>query len=269
MKEIAKIYESTDYSIFKRLEGNRSITAARAKKIRKSIVENGYIFSPIAVNENMEVIDGQGRLEALSELGLPIHYYIIRGAGREQCITLNVYGTSWSINDYIKSYAECGIEDYKFLGSLMACHPSFNLKVIVYAITGKECADRYIKGGDFRCSREEFLAADRVLEKCQRVQAAISTIPGSPSNVYRAYIFALTHCDIDEERMVACLERNKGTIQRIGTMKEALEMLSDIYNFKCRTKRLYLYQDYDRFQRGKFGWYEKKWGSLNSEANAD
>ena len=69
-KRIGYIFEEPDYSQFKYLGGNRDIT--HSKKLLESITQNGYFNVPILVNENMEIIDGQGRFEALKMLGLPI-----------------------------------------------------------------------------------------------------------------------------------------------------------------------------------------------------
>ena len=60
-----KIYETTSYSQFKTMEGNRAVKDGRVNKIVESINKIGYVLSPILVNEKMEVIDGQGRLSAL------------------------------------------------------------------------------------------------------------------------------------------------------------------------------------------------------------
>ena len=104
--------------------------------------------------------------------------------------------------------------------------------------------------------------ADRLLEKCEKIRKAVSSIPGDQSRVYQALMFAMMHCDLDEDRMFACIEKSKGTIPRIGTIRDALDALSDVYNYKCRTNRIYLYVEYDKFMRGKFSWYEKKWGAF-------
>ena len=82
MKEILT---TTDYSIFKTLEGNRAVKDHRVDKIVKSICNIGYVTSPILVNEKMEVIDGQGRLQALERLGMPVEYIIHEGVGIEEC----------------------------------------------------------------------------------------------------------------------------------------------------------------------------------------
>lgn len=59
------VYRTNNYDQFKRLVGNREVNPKRVKTIKKSVEEIGYIPNPIIVNENMEVIDGQGRLQAL------------------------------------------------------------------------------------------------------------------------------------------------------------------------------------------------------------
>ena len=71
-KTVGHIFETTDYDIFKRLEGNRADIERRAKKVIKSIKAVGQIKAPIIVNERFEIIDGQARAEAFRRLGLPI-----------------------------------------------------------------------------------------------------------------------------------------------------------------------------------------------------
>ena len=65
------IYITADYGKFKKLPGNRDVKGTQ--KIIDSIETVGYVLSPILVNENMEVIDGQNRLDALRALKLPVH----------------------------------------------------------------------------------------------------------------------------------------------------------------------------------------------------
>ena len=268
-KIVGYIYESHDYNSFKRMEGNRDVTAARVRKIRTSIENHGYILSPVGVNEKKEVVDGQGRNGACEELGLPIYYYIIPGATQAECVALNAYGDKWGITDYIKSYAEMGIDDYKNLLKLCELYNKLTLKVIIYAVVGKDNANDDIKGGRFKCSRDEFLKADRVLQKCMQLRKYISKIPGMQSCIYQALIFAILHCDLDEDRLFRCIEARANGFERIGTIKEALEKLSEIYNHKCRTERIYLYTEYDKFNRAKFPWYASKWSKQKLEGQED
>ena len=67
------VYVTKDYSIFRRLVGNRDIPESRISKIVESIQTIGWIHNPIIVNEKMEVIDGQGRLTELQRLKTKIN----------------------------------------------------------------------------------------------------------------------------------------------------------------------------------------------------
>lgn len=107
-----KVYMTTDYKKFKRLLGNRDVSEQRIKRIIESIQQIGFLNSAIIVNERMEVIDGQARLEALKRLKLPVYYCSHNGAGINECLLLNQKQKNWSCDDYCKSYMEQGNENY-------------------------------------------------------------------------------------------------------------------------------------------------------------
>lgn len=105
-KSIYTIYETRDYSIFKKLLGNRSLSATRLAAIKDSIIRIGYQPSPILVNEKMEVIDGQGRLAACEALSLPVYYVVKKGLSIDDCISMNMKMENWKDKDFIHCYAE-------------------------------------------------------------------------------------------------------------------------------------------------------------------
>lgn len=80
-RKINTVYLTTNYDQFRVLDGNRAVTATRVNKIKKSIQTVGYIPNPIIINENYEVIDGQGRLQACRELQEPIAFIKVPGIG--------------------------------------------------------------------------------------------------------------------------------------------------------------------------------------------
>ena len=133
-EEAYKVYTTKDYSIFKRLVGNRDIPESRISKIVESIQTIGWVHNPIIVNEKMEVIDGQGRLTALQRLKMPVEYIIAEGAGNKECIYMNMNMVNWKLPDFIKSYAEQGNENYQRLLSLMERYANGNLDIISTAV---------------------------------------------------------------------------------------------------------------------------------------
>jgi len=118
-RECAQVYETTNYDMFHVLNGNREIDKKNVSKIIKSISEYGYIMIPITVNQSFEVIEGQHRLAALKELGLPIRFVIDNVADIKTCIALNKNRKGWTSRNYIDCYADLGKDSYIKLVSLI------------------------------------------------------------------------------------------------------------------------------------------------------
>lgn len=114
---------SSDYNKFKHLDGNRTIIEAHVKKLMKSIDENGWLNnSPILVNQNYEIIDGQHRFEACKRLSLPIEYMITYGEDLKTCIIRNNTSRKWTSTDFIRAKAAEGNEDFKYLLRVIECY---------------------------------------------------------------------------------------------------------------------------------------------------
>lgn len=110
------INSTINYDIFKDILGNRDLMENHIMKLVKSIASNNLLAQhPIIVNEKMEVIDGQHRLEAAKKLSVPIYYTISRGSGLSDVHRLNTTSRSWKTMDYIQSYIHLGKKDYKEL----------------------------------------------------------------------------------------------------------------------------------------------------------
>ena len=62
-----KFFETRDYSMFKKVRGNRPVDQAHVKQLKKLIAEKD-LMDPIRVNSNIEVVDGQHTLQARKEL---------------------------------------------------------------------------------------------------------------------------------------------------------------------------------------------------------
>lgn len=103
MEKISLVYKEEKYGKFKMLLGNRIVEQRRVDTIKKSIIENGWVMNPIVINENWEIIDGQGRFTALRELNMPIYFVVARGAGINECRALNIKQKNWTVKDYISS----------------------------------------------------------------------------------------------------------------------------------------------------------------------
>lgn len=257
---IGNVYRTTDYSKFKRLEGNRAVLTTRVTKIMKSIKKNGYIFNPIIVNENYQVIDGQGRLEALSALRLPVDYVMAKGAGREQCIALNAYGTVWTMKDYIDSYCEDGNENFIRMRDVINEFPDMGIAIKIMLLSGlSSVPNESIKKGDVTVTEKMADQAREDLRFAQRFTEPFKRIKGSANNYVYAVVFA-KKCGADTNRLLETIERSE--LPPAPKIRGALDAVSDIYNKKLRQEnKIYLYEFYEKTLTDKYGWYGGKWGN--------
>lgn len=113
--KIPVITMAKDLGIFKRIGGNRRIVSSHVKKLVEAIESDTDCvrYNPILVNERYEVIDGQHRLAALEELGLPAYYIQIPGLRVKNAQDLNRLSKPWSPTDYAQSYVERGNKHYE------------------------------------------------------------------------------------------------------------------------------------------------------------
>lgn len=257
-------YRTFDYEVFKPLEGNRPVLASRVEKIFKSIKDHGYIYNPIVVNEKMEIIDGQGRKEALQKANLPIDYVIAPGTGLEQCVALNSSTTQWTIKDYIDSYCTRGFSDYIRLRNILEKYAkTLGQKATIMLTTGRsETNSASIKNGRFELNAEREITAIEDLDFALKFKNAFSAphLTGRTEYYYFGVVLA-RKIGADESRLVSVMSLT-GTIPSCGTVRQALNNISDIYNkglSKTNGKRLYLSSDYEQMLISEYGWYKNKW----------
>ena len=204
------VYVTKDYSIFKRLVGNRDIPETRISKIVESIQTIGWIHNPIIVNEKMEVIDGQGRLTALQRLKMPVEYIVAEGAGNKECIYMNMNMVNWKLPDFIKSYAEQGNENYQRLLGLMEKYANGNLDIIstaVYRVSKSKHRD--IKQGILQLTEEQAKAAIPRLEYIKPILEKIDEkkLPGSMVTLMQTLIYYFDYPEVDKERLAYSVEK--------------------------------------------------------------
>jgi hypothetical protein len=104
MKKTVKV--TREYDQFKFLQGNRPINQSHVLNLRKSIMDN-YVPTPIIVNEEKQIIDGQHRYIVLKELNLPMFYVTTSGKiSLDDIRQINKNAKNWDFADYLHSHME-------------------------------------------------------------------------------------------------------------------------------------------------------------------
>lgn len=234
-----------NYEIFKKLQGNRAVQEDRIKNIINSINEVGYIKSPIVVNEKMEVIDGQGRLEAAERLNLPIHYIIVPGIGIEECRAMNINQKSWGLTDYIKSYADMGQESFILIQKIIKEYEDsgFKLGLFFTALMKKNAAPtKLIQNGTLNITKEDYKKAVERLDFVYNIYCKMdrSILKGRNQELMQVLIYCYDYKEVDKTRLIKLItDKNKlNTLKGWANISQCFQSLEEFYN-KGISKKVY------------------------------
>lgn len=117
------IQQTEDYNIFKLSPHNRELKERNINKLIRSLKAKNLLRNrPILVDKEMNIVDGQHRLEAAKRLNIPIWYEVQEDLVPEDIIRLNDNAKMWENIDYLKFHVEKGNVEYIKLQSFITEH---------------------------------------------------------------------------------------------------------------------------------------------------
>ena len=99
-----KVLLEKNLTKFTLLDDNRDIDKKHVAMLAISIRRYGQLM-PIVVNENLQVIEGQHRLKACMELGIPVAYIISQKTSSKDVAIMNNSQKGWKNKDYLKHFS--------------------------------------------------------------------------------------------------------------------------------------------------------------------
>lgn len=113
--KVNDVYKTSDYSVFQFSKFNRNVL------LRKEMLEQAKegILSPVIVNENLMVIDGQHRLKASEQVGAPVEFIVKSGLNEHDIVRMNTVQKPWTLANFIEAFANQGKEEYVKLLNLL------------------------------------------------------------------------------------------------------------------------------------------------------
>jgi len=240
-----EVFRTTDYDKFSYLETNRDIKETRINKILDSIADIGLRRVPIVVNEKMEVIDGQGRLEALKSLGMPVDYVIDKGADVDVCRRLNIGQTNWKPIDYVNSFAKEGNKNYQNLVYLLETYKMLPLQTIVGVCEGQIVHDgrqaTALKNGNFELDNDKMKNVIQTLDFLVSVKNELMQIRGSLRIIFTMFGWIINQDGVDVDRIKKIITEKSPLLIPSIDIVSSLTQVSDLYNkgLKDKSKRKY------------------------------
>ncbi|MES2875414.1 MAG: ParB N-terminal domain-containing protein [Bacteroidota bacterium] len=241
------IKSTKDYSIFKKLEGNRSLISTHISCLIQSIKkENLLHIRPILVNEDMEVIDGQHRLEAATSLDTEIYYVQMKDLGPTQVATLNSNQKNWKLLDYLNLYTiSFKNKNYLKIKDLMATY-SLDIQsaflFIGFNIRKKDAKDAF-ENGNFFYPDDDSFAIDTI-NKLQKLIDIVTLHEIKPDSAFKTIAFISPFIRFIESKKINWdqfydrLEKNWSKLGKRYNTDQYMDMLLEIYNINCPYKVL-------------------------------
>lgn len=236
---------------FKLLDYNRDIKQSHVEKITNSILKIGYLSAnPIIVSRDGYVLDGQHRLEACKKLGIGIYYCIAEDADSfsktaNTIVSLNTSAKLWTLTDYTKFYASNENENYKRVNDFALTYDIEIGPAVAFISRGNTFVSNNgnhlieFKRGMFVCSDADYKLGAEALEATKQILQA-GALPFNRYTYGALLEMARRNNRFSWSKMVDKVNKYRDRIYRCTSKEKYIEMFSDVYNYKERTKLAFM-----------------------------
>lgn len=228
MKEVS-IQSTQDYSIFQEITSNREVDNLHVKHLKVAIEENNLLhLNPIIVNSDYQVIDGQHRLQAATELEVPIYYIVDDKVNKQHIAKLNSNQKNWTILDYVNYYAIEKVPEYMILSDFICRHPQIPPSTMLTLLHPKgERSPKEFKEGIIDVSNQE--QANEILNTIEKIRnLGIEIVYDRPFILAIREAFKVEGFRVDQ--FLIKLENNRIELFKCAKTKQYLQLIEQIYN---------------------------------------
>lgn len=232
------VYETTNYDLFHLLPENRVVDPGHVRKLVAQISERNLLRAqPLEVTVNLGIIDGQHRLAAARELGLPVYYKVGEQLSENDITALNMARKNWQATDYLHMWTVKRKPAYVAFTDFRQRHPriSFsNTKILLSGGTGGSNADEFRRGLWDGADDTDVALAEQVAELVERIADEVPTFKQS---FHTGFVGALYHCatkitGFDARELLRTILAQPLSMVPCASHKQWLEMLGRLYNYR-------------------------------------
>ena len=241
-----KIYSTSEYNLFHKLKGNRGINELHVRKLVEAIKEKDLQI-PIIVDHDMNVLDGQHRLDAYKIVGNPVSYIVKDKFELQDVRNVNSVNRKWTLTEYLMSYCKLGKKDYQLLEWFHRTY-EFGIAECVAMLNGKG----YVNS----TALKEFRKGEFVIEDLEQGKTWAKNINAcgeyfqyyKKATFIKAMLSAMKDKTFKFSIFIKRLSNNSSKLKNQGSRNDFIVNIERIYNHGTANKfkvRLDLY-DYKR-----------------------
>ncbi len=243
-----EVKSTKDYDSFKFLGQNRDLSARKninhIKDLAQSIKENGFI-KPILVNEKMEIIDGQHRIEAARLVGSEVLYLKGENISDNIISQLNTHQLNWGIKDFMHYYIEKGNENYARAEEFVKQY-EFPIAESVGLLKGTRGGssgkrNKEFKDGSFTVNEKAVDWAYNVAGEVQDIRDFDDSYKAfrNSTRFVSALISFVSFPDYKHKIMMDRLSKMRTRLVQCASKSEYIDVFESIYNFGMKKNFLH------------------------------
>jgi hypothetical protein len=227
-----QVHTTTDYFLFKPIDGNRNKNHLHLMRLKKSMAEN-YLFTVIIVNENYEIIDGQHRFDVIKELNLPLSYVVCSGYGLDQVHILNQNSKNWGNADYLEGYCKLGYTEYLEFKKFIDKH-QINSQIALYLLSGQDSGQmsKTFNAGNFKIKNLQ--ESENTMDKLHLCGMYF------PQYKMRWFVYAMVRLfkkpQFEFTEFLQKLKTQPTALQVCNDVDQYISLIEEIYNYRRRDK---------------------------------
>ena len=225
-------FATKQYNKFDFIKGNRGISESHIKTLVEKIKsgENYLVFSPIMVDEQLRVLDGQHRLLAAMKANVHIWYNVVTGKINLDTIArINDSQRRWNPSNFVSMYAVLGNIHYKAFEQF---YRGYKLSVsTALLLFGKQTMTTLRSG---KLVATDVLGAEKIADALIDVQKYVKF--AKYNRFTDAFMRVFGHPEYDHKRMMLKLKQRKDTIKKLTSVNDYIRLLEGIYNYAMPSK---------------------------------
>jgi len=245
-KHVVKVHLEKNLSKFSFLDDNRSIDKKHVAMLTISIRRYGQLM-PIVVNENLQVIEGQHRLEACRELGLPVAYIISVKSSSKDVAVMNNSQKSWKNKDFLKHFSHSNhgnCTTYRKIAKFFKVYPlPFSIGILLLAGRNPDPSIGNSRGpmpafrdGTFKIS--DYETAEIKAAQLVKMKSFIPQLIRI-SKFCAAFLKVSTHNNFSISTCYSQMKKYNIRFGHPGNLEEWTEQFKEVYNYRLsKSKKL-------------------------------
>ncbi|OOG19157.1 hypothetical protein BWD42_04200 [Sphingobacterium sp. CZ-UAM] len=230
--------KTKDYDQFSTVASNREVDNKHVKHLIKAIRKKNLLhLNPILVDTNLNVIDGQHRLEAARAMEVDIYYMVDSSISKSDIADLNSNKKNWSVMDYINYYTVEKKPGFGVLSKFIANHPAIPVSAVISLLNPFGIRDsENLKKGYVDVSNEA---------KANEIAGLLKWLRNHYDGAYNGSVIKVIremyeHPDFKVELFEKkILDQPRSLVKCVG-FKQYKEMFLEIYNYKLSKNKVEL-----------------------------